>query len=160
MKLHASLSLGLALLSLFLGACHYGALPGALSVAVVNFKPLDATLLESRAIVTLRYTNEGITAFGLSGSKHKLYLNGKYVGTAVSDQPLGIPPLQTTTQDVTINFENLALVRQLMAAGESQKISYRLESVLYQTINEDKYQNKVDSTGVLDLQALGAAAHP
>lgn len=160
MKLHASLLFGFALLSFVFGGCNHGGVPGALSVAVIDIKPLDATLLETRATLTLRYTNEGINAFGLSGSKHKVYLNGKYVGTAVSDRPLGIAPLQTTTQDVTINFENLALARELLSAGQSQKISYRLESVLFQTIDDDKYQNRVSSDGILDLQALSAAAHP
>lgn len=129
-----------------------------MSVALVDFRPTDASLLESRAVLTLRYTNENISPLGFSGSRHKLYLNGSYVGTAVSDQPFGIPPLTTTTQQVTIQLENLALIKQLVAIRESQTVAYRLESVLFQTIYEDKYQVKTNSEGSIDLRSLTAIA--
>ena len=160
MKLPAFLLFGLAALSFIAAGCSSSSRMTGMSVTVINFKPLDATLLESRATLTLRYINESIAPFGISGSRHKLYLNGSYVGTAVSDRPIGVPPLQTATQDVTINLENLALVRQVLAMRDSQTIAYRLESVLMQTIADETYDNKTRSQGVLDLRALSEAVQP
>jgi LEA14-like dessication related protein len=121
---------------------------------VVDFRPTEATLLESRGTLTLRFTNESIAPLGYSGSSHKLYLNGKYVGKGVSDRPFGIPPLDTVTQDVVLNLENVALVRQLMAVRESQTASYRLESVIFQTVYEENYQIKLQAEGSLDLRSF------
>lgn len=157
MKLHAFVLAGLAALSAIFASCS-SARPGGIAVTVTNFKPVDASLLESRAILTLRYTNESIAPFGIAGSRHKLYLNGKYVGTSVSDKPLGVPPLQTATQDVTINLENLALVRQLVAMRETQTVSYRLETTLFETIGDEKVYTKTTSDGALDLRGLAAPA--
>lgn len=147
-----------ALVSLLLAGCSGGFRPGGVTVAIVDFKPTEASLLESSGILTLRYTNENVAPLGFSGSKHKLYLNGSYVGTAVSDQPFGVPPLNSVTQDVTVRFENLALIKQLMALGDSATASYRIESVLYQTVDEDKYDLKVLGQGSIDLRAAATAA--
>jgi hypothetical protein len=70
-------------------------------------------LLETSAELMLRYTNETIEPLALAGSAHRLYLNGSYVGLAVSNESMSIPQLGTATQTVTIHLENLALVRKL-----------------------------------------------
>lgn len=147
-----------ALVSLLLAGCSGGFRPGGVTVAIVDFKPTEASLLESSGILTLRYTNENVAPLGFSGSKHKLYLNGSYVGTAVSDQPFGVPPLNSVTQNVTVRFENLALIKQLIALGDSATASYRIESVLYQTVDEDKYDLKVLGQGSIDLRGAATAA--
>lgn len=143
-----------ALLSLVLAGCSGPGVRGGISVSVVDFRPTEASLLESRGTLTLRYTNETIAPLGYSGSTHKLYLNGSYVGKAVSDRPFGIPPLNTATQDVTVQFENLALMRQLLSVRDSKSVAYRLETVLFQTVYEDKYEIKLHSDGSLDLHGL------
>ena len=144
----------LAVLSLVLAGCSGAALRGGLSVSLVDFRPTEAALLESRGTLTLRFTNETIAPLGYSGSTHKLYLNDRYVGKAVSDRPFGVPPLNTVTQDVTVQLENLALVRQLLSVRDSQSVSYRLESVVFQTVYEDDFQIKLRSEGSLDLSPL------
>lgn len=150
----------LALISLFVAGCSSPKL-GGVSTSLIDFKPTDATLLESTGTLTIRYTNENIAPLGFSGSSHRLYLNDRFVGKAVSSQPFGIPPLNTVTQDVTIHFENLSLVRQLLAMRETQTAAYRLESVLFQTVYEEDYEYKTRSEGALDLrgvtQAIGGA---
>jgi LEA14-like dessication related protein len=147
----------LAAVTFLFAACSGPDFRGSMSVSLVDFRPTETALLESRGTLTLRFTNESIAPLGYSGSSHKLYLNGKYVGKGVSDQPFGIPPLNTITQDVTINLENLALVRQLMSMSDSHTASYRLESVFFQTVYEDDYRIKVQSNGSLDLRGLSAA---
>jgi LEA14-like dessication related protein len=148
----------LALLSLCVAGCGSSVQQGVVTVVPIDIKPVNATLLESEVVLTLRITNENIGALGFSGSSHRLYLNGSYVGNAVNDRPFGVPPLQSVTQDVTVHLENLALVRQLAALGESHTASYRLDSVLYQTIYEDKSQMKVHAEGSLDLSRLASVA--
>lgn len=146
----------IALLALVLAGCSGAGLRDGLTVSLVDFRPTEASLLESRGTLTLRFTNETIAPLGYSGSSHKLYLNGKYVGRAVSDKPFGVPPLNTVTRDVSVQFENLALVRQLVDVRASQAISYRLESVVFQTVYEDDYEIKLKSEGSLDIRSLSA----
>lgn len=154
MTLFRSGFLLLAVCALLSGSCSSPGIRGSMSVSVVDFRPTDASLLESRGTLTLRVLNESIAPLGYSGSSHKLYLNGQYVGKGVSDRPFGIPPLSTVTQDITINLENLALVRQLVSVRNSQSASYRLESVFFQTVYEEDYQIKLHSEGSLDLRTL------
>ena len=132
--------------------------PMGISVSLVNFRPTETALFESRGILTLRYTNESISPLGYSGSSHKLYLNGTYVGKAVSDQPFGVPPVNSVTQDVTIMLENLPLVQQLVAVRDTQTASYRLDSTVFQTVYEEKYEIKLRSQGSVDLRGLVDAA--
>jgi LEA14-like dessication related protein len=146
-----------ALMTALLAGCSGRGRPGGVTVSLVDFRPTEAALLESRGTLTLRYTNENISPLGFSSAVHKLYLNGSYVGLAVSDQPFGIPPMNSTTQEVTMNLENLALVRQLIAVRDSQTVAYRLDSVLHQTIYEEKYEIKTRAEGAIDLRALTAA---
>lgn len=144
----------IALCVIVLAGCSSAALREGLSVSLVDFRPTEASLLESRGTLTLRFTNETIAPLGYSGSSHKLYLNGKYVGKAVSDKPFGVPPLNTVTQDISVQFENLALVRQLIAARDSQSVSYMLESVVFQTVYEDDFKIKLKAQGSLDFRGL------
>lgn len=156
MKLLRPCFLVLAAIVFTLTGCS-GYRPGGVSATVVDFRPTQATMLESTGTLTLRFSNETIAPLGFSGSTHKLYLNGVYVGKSVSSQPFGVPPLNTITHEVTVHLENLALVRQLAAVRETQTAAYRLESVLFQTVYEDRYEIKTRSEGSLDLRGLAGA---
>lgn len=158
MRIPSLLFCAVALLGLLMNGCSSHGPVGGINVSVVDFRPIDASLLESNAKLTLRYTNENIAPLGFSGSHHKLYLNGSYVGTAVNDKPFGLPPLSSETQDVTIHLENLSLIKQLVAVRDRQSIAYRLDSVLFQTIGDEKSQVKTSFQGALDLRALAGSA--
>ena len=153
----SALFVAAAVLSLAFAGCG-GIKPGGITETLVAFHATDASLAESRATLSVRYANENISALGFSGATHSLYLNGTYVGKVASKQPFGIPPMNATTQDVTVQLENVALVRQLIAVGGAQTAAYRLESVLSQTINEDNYEYKVNAQGAVDLHADAPAA--
>ena len=144
-----------ATLALFLTGCSSGPnLNGAMSVSFVDFKPTESSQLESRGTLTLRFTNESVSPLGYSGSSHKLYLNGKYVGQAVSNQPFGLPPLSSTTQEVILNVENRPLARQIVLDQNANTASYRVESTFFQTVFEDNIKIRVVSEGTLDLLRL------
>src|SRR5688500_18135504 len=70
----------------------------ALSVSVTNVLPTQASLLETSAALTLRFVNEGVEPLKLAGGVHRLYLNGSYVGRAVTNERLTVPALGTVTQ--------------------------------------------------------------
>lgn len=148
----------IVLMTFLLAGCSSSAFKGGVGLSLVDFRPTDASLLESRGTLTVRYTNETIAPLGYSGSTHKVYLNGTYVGKAVSNVPFGIPPLNSVTQDIPVQFENLALVRQILAVRDSRVLAYKLESVLFQTVDDDHFQIKVQAQGSLDLNALSAPA--
>ena len=146
-------------LSLILAGCAFVAgctsfqLSGV-TVSLVDFKPASSALLESSAVLTVRYTNDNVIPIGLAGSSHKIYLNGSYVGKAVSKDAVGLAALSTATQDVTVRFENVALLQQLVAMRDRQTASYKIDSVLYVTSGEEKLDIKTSNSGSVDLRGL------
>jgi LEA14-like dessication related protein len=139
---------------MLLAGCSMAPKLGGVTVSIAGIRPAGAAAGHDRAILTLRFTSENVNAIAFSASTHKLYLNGSYVGKAESDQPIGLQPLVSVTQDVTVIFENPAVVRQAMATHDRPPASYRLESVLRFFDNEEKFQFKSQSDGSLSLQAL------
>ena len=146
-----------ATLAFFAAGCSGPGLRGSMSISLVDFRRTEASELETRGILTVKIVNESISPLGYSGSTHKLYLNGQYVGKGTSDRPFGMPPLSSTTHEIDLTLENPALVRKIMLAPEADSAAYRLESVFFQTVYEDKFQIKVQSEGSLDLRKIRAA---
>ena len=109
----------LALLGVVAG-CGNGFKLTGVTVSLVDFKPAASALLESSAVLTVRYSNENVIPIGVSGSTHKIYLNGTYIGKAMSQEPIGLAALSSITQDVTVRFENLALIQQLVGLRDRQ----------------------------------------
>ncbi len=151
----AGLIIGVCLMA-FVAGCGGGFRLTGVSVSLVDIKPASATVLESSAVLTLRYSNENVIPIGLSGSNHKVYLNGSYVGKALSKDPVGLAALTTTTQEVIVRFENLALMRQFVAMREQQTAAYKIESVLYVTSGEEELSIKTSNSGSVDLRAFMA----
>lgn len=149
-------ALGLALVALVAG-CGNGFKLTGVTVSLVDFKPAASALLESSAVLTLRYSNENVIPIGVSGSTHKIYLNGTYIGKAMSQDPVGLAALSSTTQDVTVRFENLALVQQLVGLRDRQAAAYKVDSVLFVTSGEEKLDIKTSNTGSVDLRSLVSA---
>lgn len=145
---------------LLLAGCATDLHLSGISVNVTDFRPVSATLLETQAALTIRYTNENVTPIAVSGSTHKLYLNGTYVGKGVSKEAVGLPSLNTATQTVTIYLENLAMIQKVQALAQSSSttFTYRLESSLFVEAGEAHDSTKIVSSGQLDLSAF--AAHP
>lgn len=142
------------LCGLFTAGCATRTSIGEVSVTLVDIKPAGSTLLESRAIMTLRYINENVIPVAFAGSNHKLYLNGTYVGKAVNSQAIGLAPTSTATQEVAVFFDNLQLIKQLANMGQTRTVSYKLESsMIYKKGDEIEYIPSVTS-GSIDLSSL------
>lgn len=140
--------------SLFLTGCQTRYSIGEVSVAVVDLKPMGSSMLESRAVMTVRYFNENVVPLAFSGTSHKLYLNGSYVGKAVSNQAVGLPPASTITQEVVVFFENTQLLSQLAGMGRSRSVSYKLVSTLNYQKGDEIEKIPAEASGTIDLNAL------
>lgn len=156
MKTLRSLLLGL-FSSVIMAGCATFSRSGGVDVSITNLLPTNASLFETSAALTLRYTNESASPRTLAGSSHKLFLNGTYIGRAVTHERVSIPAFGTTTQTVTVHVENLILLARVaqMSQGTAPPVlAYRLESRLQPENGGGFGTLKTLSTGELDLRPL------
>jgi hypothetical protein len=133
------------------------------AVSLVSIRPLQASLFETSAELTLRFTNESTRALALTGSTHRLYLNGTYIGRAVTNERLAIPQLGTMTQTITAHLENLALMKKAQELGNVVAVDYRIDSRLHAADEQGGGTLSATSTGQLDLSGFmtsGSSAPP
>jgi len=140
--------------SLFLTGCGSGGKLGGVSVTVMGLRSAQPGLQESQAVLTVRYVNENVVPVGLSSTRHKLYLNGTYVGQAVSSEAVGLPQLSTVTKDVTVALNNASMIGLLRGMAANPQAGYKLESVLYVIAGEEKLEIKTQNSGAIDLSGL------
>lgn len=148
------LSVFALLCGLFVSGCQTRFSIGEISVAVVDLRPAGASMMESRAVMTVRYFNENVIPIAFTSTSHKLYLNGTYVGKAVSNDALGLPPASTATQDVVVFFENTQLLNQLAQVGRSGNVSYKLVSTLIYQKGDETERVPAETSGTIDLSSL------
>jgi len=126
-----------------------------LSVSVVDLLPTRASMFETGAALTLRFTNVSPEPVVLKGSAHRLHLNGSYVGRAVTNDPLTIPQFGTVTQSVTVYLENIPLVRTVLEFSKAPTaIQYRLESQLYAANPAHGARIRTSTSGEIDLRGF------
>ena len=101
----------------------------SVNLVSVHFK--DATAFETTATFTMRISNEAPEAGRFTGSAHKIYLNGLYVGKGLSDSEVEVPRLGTVTQDITVHLNNLALATRIKSVIEAKRFDYRIQSTFY-----------------------------
>jgi LEA14-like dessication related protein len=101
----------------------------AVNLVSVHFQ--SATALETTATFTLRVSNEQPEPQTFSGSVHKIYLNGLYVGKGLCDAAITVPRLATVTNDVTVHLSNLALITRIKSVVEAKAIDCRIQSIFY-----------------------------
>jgi LEA14-like dessication related protein len=143
-------------LSGLVGCSSHGSL-GGIAVTVVDIKPAAAAGSDAPAVLTLQFANENVAGVGMESSTHRLFLNGSYVGKAVTATPEGLPAMAPTTLKVPVKFENPTLVGQLAGAAGAKNTSYRLESDMLVVFSDDKIHVKSTEQGTLDLSPLAGA---
>jgi LEA14-like dessication related protein len=128
----------------------------ALAISVIDLVPTQTALLETSAEMRLRLTNEGAEPLPLAGSSHRLYLNGTYVGRAVTAEGLTVPALGTATQRVIVHLENLTLLRKVaeLSQAAAPVLGYRLESRLHGTGALEGRIFRTANSGEVDLSRL------
>lgn len=135
---------------------------GLIGVSIVNLRLQQASLLETSAELTVRYTNESTEPVMLAGAAHRLYLNDTYVGRGVTSEHMTIPALGTTTQNVVVYLENLTLFRKAaeLSGAQSPAVAYRLESRLHPAEGSALGGLRLTSAGELDLGTLTGRPGP
>lgn len=101
----------------------------------------------------LQYYNENIFPLAIASSEHKVYLNDRYIGTASSKVPVGIPQLNTANADMPIRPRDEAAGVQLQA---SKSVRYRIETVLRMDVSGQDMKIKTSSTGTVPVSAEAA----
>lgn len=137
--------------AMFLAGCATLTSGARANLTIVNVRPLTSTLLESGVELTLRVLNETDRPLEITGSSHKLALNGSSVGRAVNDRAVSVPPLGTATMTVTVYVENIALLRKFGTGQRVEQVAYRLDSRLF---TSGSGTISVSNEDVIDLRPL------
>lgn len=124
------------------------------SVNLTHLRPLQASLFETSAEMTVRYANETTEPLTLAGSVHRLYLNGSYVGRAVSNEAVEVAGLSTVTRKVVLHLENLALLRKAQQLRGAKAVDYRLDSILHPAAGSGRPRLRLSSRGEVDLSGF------
>jgi LEA14-like dessication related protein len=141
---------------LLLSGCATAPQVSGVSVTVVGFRPDETSPVQTRAIMTLKFTSENVNGVGITSTTHELYLGKRYVGKAENPVAVGIPPMGSLTQDVVFNLEEPGVVRQVLSL--TSEPPYRLETTLFYTDDGSKRRLKVTSEGKVALLGLEQAA--
>ena len=110
-----------------LAACATPSAP-PLRVNVASVQRIEAGAMELRFMARLRVQNTHDRALSFSGATADLVLNGKTIGTGVTDGPGLVPRLGETFVDVPITVSALGEVRQ--AIGLYGAPDRKLDTVL------------------------------
>ena len=140
--------LGLTLLLAFLSGCG-SAKPGVLGLKA-EFVNIERDG-KGGATATWQFVNPNVVSYIVSASKHKVYVNGRYVGLASTKEPAGIPARGSFTQTglLALDKDGAAV---LAAAGSSA--SYRVDSDFTMQLYGEIFEHHLISTsGTVKLGA-------
>ncbi len=128
---------------------------GGVTVSVVALRSMESGgAAHGQVAMNLRFTNENVVPVGISRARHKLFLNGTLAGEVMNESPLGLPPLTSLSQDVTLPLTATAPAA-LRELAQRPQTSYRIESILYVDAGEEKMDIKTQNQGSVDLTGLG-----
>lgn len=120
------------------------------SIAGIHFG--QSTLWETTVEVTIRIANETVQPLVLEGGVHKIYLNGLYIGSGLSNETIEVPRLSSITQTVTTHLQNLRMITRLRGIIDSQRADYRIVSTIYLQENGRSITYRLTRDGVVDLR--------
>lgn len=147
----------LATALLLLAGC--ATLPRASSdvaVTLADVRAGDATAFETHLTLVVRLTNRAPAAFGFSGARHEVSLNGRVIGTAVTNEALALPGLSTATQEVELNLSNFALIGLVRELQRNPSATYEIESTLFGS-GAFARPLRTSRLGTVDLRGLAGA---
>jgi LEA14-like dessication related protein len=135
------------------------AMPGCavqptVDVYLTNLKPLQSTVFEQRAELSLRFQNLRPEPLEVSGMDVRLIVNDKRLARGVTNQSFTIEPLAEATSTVIVSAGMFDTIRQLLGMRERQSYSYSLEGKLYTPGINRRFRR----SGELSRRELGALA--
>lgn len=147
------------LLSLLLGAC--ATMSDGLRVNVVGVEPLQGEGLELRFAVKLRVQNPNETSIEFDGVAVDLELDGKNLGSGVSDQKGSVPRFGETIITVPVTISAFSVARQLLGWTDAQKRGAIPYTVSGKLAGSSFGSVRFSRSGTLELpqSAGGAAPH-
>lgn len=95
-------------------------------VVVTAIRPLDATVLEQRFEVDLRIYNPNNRDLEIDGVDFELSVNGRRLARGAGATELLLPRLGEAQTSVRVSTTVFDIARQVMAAGQSETLAYRL----------------------------------
>jgi LEA14-like dessication related protein len=125
-------NVGLAFL-LLLAACAALEPPQAPRVRLADVILLEGGLLEQRMLVALAIANPNNFDLPLEGLAFTLELNDRPLVEGLSNQAVVVPRLGEARLPVQATTSLLNLMRQILALGEDETLSYRLSGRVYVT---------------------------
>jgi LEA14-like dessication related protein len=127
-----------------------------MSVSIVNVQFREATLFETTVVVTLRVNNETPDALALDGAVHKIYFDGRLIGTGLSGERLEVPRLASGTQTVSVHLRNITMALRFRSIVESESVEYKVTSDFFTTVEGRKRRHRAVGGGVLNLREFQA----
>jgi LEA14-like dessication related protein len=150
----------LAAIAVLFCSCVAHRLSQDVEVSLANMNFGEVTPLETTANFIIRIQNQMPEPLGIEGSVHKIYLNGVYVGSGVSDEVIQIPRLAEGQQNVRVRLRNLSMARLIRDIVEFRRVDYRLESQIFARVEGRSTRMRVSKAGNLDLKDFQPARPP
>lgn len=117
-------------------ACN-STMPVSLGVELASLDPVAGQ-------ATIRYTNPSVVSYNVERSSHRVFLDGKFVGTVELKAPLGIPRQRGNLE------QSGTFVPEKGASVASGSANYRLESALTLVLYGDNLQTtKLSGSGTV-----------
>ena len=95
---------------------------------------------DGTAQVTWRVNNPNVVSYLLSNTRHRIYLNGTLVGSAVDIEPTAFPAQTSVDRTAKLSLADAAAARVLSEAAAAGSASYRIDTqvivLLYGDVTE------------------------
>ena len=154
MRTRKGLSLAV-LLALAVAGCATVESFTAPEVTLVDVRFEDLTVFETSGTFTVRLSNENPDPVFVDGAVYKLYLGGQKVGKALSDARVELPRLGSSTYEVDVYINNVALVTRLVTLGQEKGLDYTIKGKLYVERPYGTRRLRFSRDGRIDLSAMG-----
>lgn len=141
--------LGAAILLGTSGCASFGTHNGV-EASLMDVRLESMKTLETTAVFLVRVDNADKETLSINGSEYRFYLNGDYIGKALSNQPLSVKPYDSTTYEVQAHLGNFRLATRLRAMIDERKIEYRLKGRLHGGRGDKDRSYSVANEGLLD----------
>jgi len=133
-------------------------LAGCLSSPEVNsvyihIKQVARGVASDEIKLSVEYINENVIPIAVERTEHKVWINGKLLGTARSNKPVGLAPTSRLADSVILVIEDKAFLQSLINTAGA---SYKIETRLFILSGEDKVKGKADGSGTIDFSPLAA----
>lgn len=136
-------------------------LAGCLSSTEVNsvyihIKQVARGVASDEIKLSVEYINENVIPIAVERTEHKVWINGKLLGTARSNKPVGLAPTSRLADSVILVINDKALLQSLISSAGAAGATYKIETRLFILSGEDKVKGSADGSGTIDFSPLAA----